>query len=57
MCREKLAACCGNLDSNPVTGRNQRCPCLRHVGLAGRGEDKSIDHLMHDARIRLVIPD
>src|SRR6266496_2775980 len=54
---EKFAACRGDLDSNLVVRRNQRCPCLRHIRLAGRGEDESINHLTHNARFRLVVSD
>ena len=52
---EKFAACRGNLDADPVVRRNQRSPRLRHVRLARHGENQSIDHLAHDAGIRLVI--
>jgi ATP:corrinoid adenosyltransferase len=48
VCREKLAARRGYLNSNPVIGRNQRGPRFRHIGLTGRSKNKSIYHLMHD---------
>src|SRR5947208_8569668 len=54
---EKFAARRGNLDSNLVVRRNQRCPRLRHIRLAGRGEDESINHFTHNARFRLVVSD
>jgi oxygen-independent coproporphyrinogen III oxidase len=54
---EKLAAGRGNFNSDPVVRRNQRRPRFRHVRLAGRGENKPINHSSHDGQIRFVILD
>src|SRR4029453_12011111 len=54
---EKFAASGGDFDSNPVVRTNQGCPCLGYIGLARCGEAKPVDHLTHNARIRLVLSD
>ena len=54
---EKFAPCRRDLNSNPVVGRHERRPRLRHVRLAGCGENEPIHHLTHNARVRLVIFD
>jgi oxygen-independent coproporphyrinogen III oxidase len=54
---EKFAAGRGNFNSDPVVRRNQRRPRFRHVRLAGCGENKPIDHCVHNGRIRFVILD
>src|ERR687891_2120515 len=51
---EKFAAGRGYLDSNFVARRNQRSPCPGYIGLASGSENKPVDHLTHNARIRLV---
>ena len=52
---EKFAASCGDFNSNPVFGGDERPPRLRHVRLPSCGENKPIHHLVHYARVRFVI--
>ena len=52
---EKLATRCRDLDTDALTGRDQRSPCLGHVGLSGHSHHEPIHHFAHDVRVRLVI--
>ena len=57
VCCEKLATRRRDLDTNALTGRDQRSPCFGHVRLAGHNHHKPIHHFAHDVPVGLVLLD